>query len=32
MVDQTTVKPFGLMHDLKILIHGIPHNVTFIIT
>jgi len=26
------VKPFGLIHDLKILIHGIPHDVTFTIT
>jgi len=29
--DQTIVKPLSLIKDLKILIHGIPCVVTFII-
>jgi hypothetical protein len=31
MVDQTFLKPLGLIKDLKILVHGIPYVVTFII-
>jgi hypothetical protein len=31
MVDQIIAKPFGLCRDLKILVHGIPYIVTFII-
>jgi hypothetical protein len=31
MADQTIAKPFGLIRDLKIFVHGIPHIVTFII-
>jgi hypothetical protein len=29
MVNQTIVKPFGLIRDLKIFLHGIPYMVTF---
>jgi hypothetical protein len=31
MADQTFVKPLGLIKDLKILVHGIPYVVTFIV-
>ncbi len=31
MVDQTIIKPLGLIKDLKILVHGIPYVVTFIV-
>jgi hypothetical protein len=31
MVNQTITKPLGLIKDLKILVHGIPYVVTFII-
>jgi hypothetical protein len=31
MVDQNIVKPLGLIKDLRILIHGIPYAVTFIV-
>jgi hypothetical protein len=27
MVDQTIAKPFGLIMDLRILIHGIPYAI-----
>jgi hypothetical protein len=30
MVDQTIAKPLGLIKELKILIHGIPYVVTYI--
>jgi hypothetical protein len=29
MADQTVAKPLGMIKDLKILIHGIPYEVTF---
>jgi hypothetical protein len=29
MVDQTIVKPLGLIKDITILVHGIPYVVTF---
>jgi len=31
MVDQTIAKPLGLIKDLRILVHGIPYVMTFII-
>ncbi len=31
MVDQTITKPLGLIKDPKILIHGIPYAMTFIV-
>ncbi len=31
MVDQTIVKPLGLIKDLKIFVHGIPYIVIFTI-
>jgi hypothetical protein len=31
MANQTITKPLGLIMDLKILVHGIPYAVTFII-
>ncbi len=31
MVCQTTTKPLGLIKDLKILVHGIPYVMTFIV-
>jgi hypothetical protein len=31
MADQTIVKPFGLIRDLKKFVHGIPYMITFII-
>jgi hypothetical protein len=31
MVDQTITKPLGLIKDFKILVHGIPYAVTFIV-
>jgi hypothetical protein len=31
MVDQTIIKPLGLIKDLKILVHGIFYIVTFIV-
>ncbi len=31
MADQTTTKPMGLIRDLKIYVHGIPHITTFTI-
>ncbi len=30
MANQTITKPLGLIKDLKILVHGIPYVVTFI--
>jgi hypothetical protein len=30
MVDQTIAKPLGLIKDLKILVHGIPYVISFI--
>jgi hypothetical protein len=29
MVDQSLTKPIGIIHDLKIHIHGIPYIATF---
>jgi hypothetical protein len=29
MVNQTIVKPLGLIKDLRIFVHGIPYVVTF---
>ncbi len=29
MVDQTITKPFSLVMDLKIFVHGIPYTITF---
>jgi len=31
MAHKTFVKPLGLIKDLKILVHGIPYVVTFIV-
>jgi hypothetical protein len=31
MVDQTIAKPLGLIKNLKILVHGIPYIITFIV-
>ncbi len=31
MVDQTSIKPVGLIKDLKIYVHDIPYIITFII-
>jgi hypothetical protein len=31
MVDQTIVKPLGLIKNPKILVHGIPYTITFIV-
>jgi hypothetical protein len=31
MADQTIANPLGLIKDLKILVHGIPYAVTFIL-
>jgi hypothetical protein len=31
MADQTTLKPLGLIRDLKIYVHSIPYITTFII-
>jgi len=31
MVDQTITKPLGSIKDLKILVHGIPYAMTFIV-
>ncbi len=31
MADHTTIKPVGLIHDLKIYVHGIPYITTFIV-
>jgi hypothetical protein len=31
MADQTIAKPLGLIKDFKILVHGIPYAVTFIV-
>jgi hypothetical protein len=31
MVDQTTTKPMGLIKDLKIYVHGMPHITMFTI-
>jgi hypothetical protein len=31
MTNQTIAKPLGLIKDLKILVHGIPYAVIFII-
>jgi len=31
MANQTIAKPFGLIKDMKIFIHGIPNTITFII-
>jgi hypothetical protein len=29
MADQTIAKPLGLIKDLRILVHGIPYEMTF---
>jgi hypothetical protein len=31
MADQTIAKSLGLIKDLKILVHGIPYVITFIV-
>jgi hypothetical protein len=31
MIDQTITKPLGLIKDLRILVHGIPYAVIFIV-
>jgi hypothetical protein len=31
MADQTTAKPFSLIRDLKIFVHGVPYTITFIV-
>jgi hypothetical protein len=31
MENQTIAKPFGLIRDLKIFVHGIPYTITFTI-
>jgi hypothetical protein len=31
LANQTIVKPFGFIKDLKIFVHGIPYIVTFIV-
>jgi hypothetical protein len=31
MANQTIAKPFGLIMDLKIFVHGIPYIITFTI-
>jgi hypothetical protein len=31
MVDQTTIKPMGLIRDMKIYVHGIHYIITFTI-
>ncbi len=31
MANQTITKPFGLIKDLKIFVHGIPNIITFIV-
>jgi hypothetical protein len=31
MANQTIAKPLGLIKHLKILVHGIPYAVTFIV-
>jgi hypothetical protein len=31
MANQTIVKPLGLIKDLRILVHGIPYEMTFIV-
>jgi hypothetical protein len=31
MTNQTITKPISLIHDLRILVYGIPYNVTFIV-
>jgi hypothetical protein len=31
MANQTIAKPFGLIRDLKIFVHGIPYTVTFFV-
>ncbi len=31
MANQTIIKPLGLIKDLKIIVHGIPYVVTFIV-
>jgi hypothetical protein len=31
MADQTITRPFGLIKNLKIFVHGIPYKVTFIV-
>jgi hypothetical protein len=31
IANQTIAKPFGLIKDLKIFVHGIPYNITFIV-
>jgi hypothetical protein len=31
LADQTIAKPLGLIKDLRILVHGIPYAVTFIV-
>jgi hypothetical protein len=31
MANQTIAKPLGLIKDLKIMVHGIPYIITFIV-
>jgi hypothetical protein len=31
MIDQTIAKPLGLIKDLKMIVHGTPYVVTFIV-
>ncbi len=31
MVDQTTIKPMGLIRDLKVYVHDIPYTIMFTI-
>jgi hypothetical protein len=31
MANQTIAKPFGLIKNLKIFVHGIPYTITFIV-
>jgi hypothetical protein len=31
MADETITKPLSLMKDIRILVHGIPYEMTFII-
>jgi hypothetical protein len=31
MVDQTIARPVGLIKNLKILVHGIPYTIAFIV-
>jgi hypothetical protein len=31
MANQTIAKPFGLIKDLKIFVHGTPNTITFVV-